>query len=119
MIGLAANAVRSRRGGKCGCRSMLSGKSGGKGALTPKPPDHNATCVEVCIMAIPSVPRCAVCGRRGQSLFSFVLLAEACRKFNVRLKVPSSTVFHEPCSRKAYAALTRRPVVSFLQGGIK
>jgi hypothetical protein len=67
-------------------------------------------------MAISSLSRCAVCGRRGQSLFMFVLLAEACRKFNVLLKVPTSTVFHEPCSRKVYKALTKRPVVSFLQG---
>lgn len=63
--------------------------------------------------------RCAVCGRRGQSLFTFVLLAESCRTFNVRLRVPSSTAFHEPCSRRAYAQLIKRPIPAFLQGGIK
>lgn len=63
--------------------------------------------------------RCAVCGRAGRNVFQFHLLSEACRHFHVPLKLPSSTFFHEPCSRRAYRALTKRPVVAFLQGGIK
>jgi hypothetical protein len=78
-----------------------------------------ATVWELTIMAASNVARCAYCGRRGDSLFNFVLLAEACRKFDVCLKVPNSTAFHEPCSRRAYSALLKQPVAAFLQGGIK
>jgi hypothetical protein len=61
-------------------------------------------------MAIPSLPvrRCAVCGRKGQSLFSFALLQEACLKDGVHLQAPDSTHFHDACSRRAFAALLKR-----------
>ena len=65
------------------------------------------------------IPRCCYCARAGISLFQFALLAEAARKFNVRLKLPRSNWFHEPCSRKAYKALIKKPCVAFLQGGIR
>jgi hypothetical protein len=61
-------------------------------------------------MAALSYPvhRCAVCGRKGQSLFPFALLQEACLKDRVSLKAPESAHFHDVCSRRAFAALLKR-----------
>jgi hypothetical protein len=55
-------------------------------------------------MAIPSLPvgRCARCGREGQSLIAFALLAQVCRKTSVPLKAPGSTRFHPNCARRAF-----------------
>ena len=60
-------------------------------------------------MAIPSLPvrRCALCGRQSRiNLFAFPLLAEVCRGAGVKLKASASDRFHEPCSRKAFCALS-------------
>src|SRR6266480_2998844 len=64
--------------------------------------------LEVRIMATKDCIRCALCGREGQSLVAFALLAEACKKASVPLKAPDSAFFHDSCSRRAFAALRKR-----------
>ena len=90
------------------CR-LLAAIAAERGAETPRPPNHNATCLGGRIMASSIVvARCAYCARPGLNVFTFRLLSECCIKARVRLKAPRSEWFHPHCSRLAYAALTKK-----------
>lgn len=57
---------------------------------------------------VPLGARCALCGRRDPSLFSFPLLADTCRKVGVRLKRRDSDYFGTRCARIAFASVQKR-----------
>ena len=63
--------------------------------------------LEVRIMATKDCIRCALCGREGQSLVAFALLAEACKKASVPLKAPRSIAFDPGCARRAFRAIEK------------